>query len=88
MEGALGVYYNAANLLIGRTVYQKYAAVAEQEGADSDGFPTILWILVYQTHSEDGTHTIETAVWSNLAFWNWYFINQQRSGVSLLKSCT
>ncbi len=60
MEGALGVYYNAANLLIGRTVYQKYAAVAEQEGADSDGFPTILWILVYQTHSEDGTHTIET----------------------------
>lgn len=60
MESAAGIYYSAANLLLGKKMYLKYALISEREEKDPAYFPTMLWILVYQTHTDDGVPTIET----------------------------
>lgn len=60
IEDAAGVYYSAANLLLGKEMYLKYASIAQQQEDDPSYFPSTLWILVYQTHTEDGVNTVET----------------------------
>lgn len=60
MEGAAGVYYNMARLLLGRKMYLHYAAITEQELENPDHFPSMLWILVCFTRAEDGAPTVET----------------------------
>lgn len=60
MESAAGAYYHAANLLLGKTMYLKYASISEREEKDPAYFPSMLWILVYQTRADDGAPVIET----------------------------
>lgn len=60
VDGAAGVYYSMANLLLGKNVYLKYTAIAEQQRENPDFFPVLLWILVYAAHAEDKSPTIET----------------------------
>lgn len=60
MENAVGVYYSAAQLLLGKKMYLEYAAITEQEAKDPSYFPSMLWILVYQARTEDGVPTVET----------------------------
>lgn len=54
VEGAVGVYYSAANLLLGKQIYREHIAIAEQQDGNQDYFPVMLWGLVYQSTSDDG----------------------------------
>lgn len=60
MECAAGVYYSAAQLLLGKSMYLNYASISEREEKDPAYFPAMLWVLVYQTRADDGAPTIET----------------------------
>lgn len=60
IDGAAGVYYSAAHLLIGRTMYLKHTAIMEQQDGNPEYFPSILWVLVCPSRAEDGNPTIET----------------------------
>lgn len=60
IEGAAGVYYSNARLLLGKKMYLNYVAITEQEEKNPAYFPVMLWILVYQTRADDGTPAIET----------------------------
>lgn len=68
IEGAAGVYYSAANLLLGRQMYLRYAAISEQEETDPEYFPSMLWILVYQTVADDGAPAVETCGLAEFGF--------------------
>lgn len=68
IRGAAGVSYSAANLLLGKTMYLKYAAISEQEESDPAYFPSILWVLVYQTRADDGAAAIETCGLAQFGF--------------------
>lgn len=73
IRGALGTYYSAANLLLGKKMYLKHAAINEQEENNTAYFPSILWILVYQTHADDGASTVETCGLAQFGFWELQF---------------
>lgn len=60
VDGAIGVYYSLASLLIGKTVYLKHVAILEEQDGNPEYFPSILWILVFHSHTEDKSPTIET----------------------------
>lgn len=60
VDGAAGVYVPHAHLLLGKTMYLHYAEMTEQEAGEPDDFPSMLWVLVYQTRAEDGASTVET----------------------------
>lgn len=60
VDGAAGVYYSAAHLLLGKKMYLQYVEITEQAAGDPDYFPAMLWVLVYQTRTEDGVPTVET----------------------------
>lgn len=73
VEGAAGVYYSAANLLLGKSIYLHYAAIAAQQAQNPDYFPVILWVLVYQTQAEGGAPTVETCGLEQFGFWELQF---------------
>lgn len=75
VEGAAGVCYSAANLLLGKKMYLNHAAISEREEADPEYFPSVLWILVYQTCAEDGTPVIETCGLMQFGFLELQFYN-------------
>lgn len=60
MDGASGVYYSAAHLLIGKAAYLKHVAIMEQQNGDPEYFPSMLWVLVCASRADDGSPTIET----------------------------
>ena len=41
-------------------MYLHYATISAKEEKDPAYFSAVLWVLVYQTHADDGTPTIET----------------------------
>lgn len=61
VNGAVGVYYSAAGLLLGKKVYLKYVSITEQQSGNPDYFPAMLWILVAPSNTDDGAPVIETA---------------------------
>lgn len=60
IEGAAGVFYNKAYLLMGKKMYLKHVDIIRKEKGNPDYFPSILWVLVYPTRAEDGNPTVET----------------------------
>lgn len=68
MEGAAGAYYSGANLLLGKKIYLDHTAISEREEKNPEYFPSILWILVYQTCAEDGAPTVETCGLAQFGF--------------------
>lgn len=60
VDGAAGIYHAAAHLLLGKQMYLHYAELSEQAADDPEYFPAILWVLVYQTCTEEGVPTVET----------------------------
>lgn len=75
IEEAAGVYNQGANLLLGKNMYLYYASISEQEEKVPDYFPSMLWILVYQTRTEDGTPVIETCGLEQFGFPELQFYN-------------
>lgn len=75
IEGAAGVYLSAAKLLLGKLMYSKYALIAQQQENDADYFPSMLWILVYQTQTEDKVRTVETCGLEQFGFCELQFYN-------------
>lgn len=59
-EGAIGVYYSAAGLLLGKKMYMKYATINGEQSGNPDYFPAMLWILVAPSNNDDGAPVIET----------------------------
>lgn len=53
MEGAIGVYVSAAELLISRRVYLQHVDILEKNAEDPDYFPAPLWIAVRQGQKGD-----------------------------------
>lgn len=53
MEGAVGIYVSASELLISRRVYLQHVAVLEKNADDPDYFPAPLWIAVRQGQKGD-----------------------------------
>ena len=51
------------------------SAISEQEEKVPDYFPSMLWILVYQTRTEDGTPVIETCGLEQFGFPELQFYN-------------
>ena len=74
-EGAAGGYYSAANLLLGKNMYLNHAVISEREGHDPEYFPSVLWILAYQTRAEDGSPAIETCGLAQFGFLELQFYN-------------
>ena len=68
IKGASGVYYSAANLLLGKKMYLNYVAISEREENNTAYFPSMLWILVYQTRADDGASAIETCGLAQFGF--------------------
>lgn len=68
IEGAAGVFYNEAYLLMGKKMYLKHVDIIRKEKGNPDYFPSILWVLVYPTRAEDGNPTVET-----LGLWQFGF---------------
>lgn len=68
IQGAAGVYVPSSQLLLGKTMYLKYVSITEQEAGNPDYFPSLLWVLVYQTQAEDGTPTVETCGLAQFGF--------------------
>lgn len=68
VQGAVGVYYSAARLLLGKGMYARYAAITEKEARNPDYFPPTLWILPYQTCTETGAAVIETCGLTEFGF--------------------
>lgn len=60
VDGAAGVYYSAACLLLGKEMYLHHVSILEREEGNPDYFPAPLWILVYQTCTEENEPTVET----------------------------
>ena len=60
VDGAAGVYYSAAGLLLGRKMYLNYVAITRQQRGNAEYFPAMLWILVAPSQTEDGANVIET----------------------------
>lgn len=53
MEGAIGVYVSAAELLISRRVYLQHVGILEKNAEDSECFPIALWIAIRQGQKGD-----------------------------------
>lgn len=53
LEGAIGIYVSAAELLISRRVYLQHAAILEKNMEDPDYFPAPLWIAMRQGQKGD-----------------------------------
>ena len=53
MEGAVGVYVSAAELLISRRVYLQHVDIMEKNMGDPDYFPVSLWIAIRQGQKGD-----------------------------------
>ena len=53
MEGAIGVYVSAAELLISRRVYLQHVSILEKNTGDPDYFPASLWIAIRQGQKGD-----------------------------------
>ncbi len=53
MEGAIGVYVSAAELLISRRVYLQHVDILEKNMKDPDYFPASLWIAIRQGQKGD-----------------------------------
>ena len=68
IRGAAGIYYGAAHLLLGKSMYLKHAAISAQAENDPAYFPAMLWILVYPTRADDGASAIETCGLSQFGF--------------------
>lgn len=60
VDGAIGIYYSLASLLIGKTVYLKNVEIIEEQNEKTEYFPAILWVLVFCSYTEDGSLTVET----------------------------
>lgn len=82
IEGAAGVYYGAARLLLGKKMYLHYAAISEQEENDPAYFPAMLWISVYQTCAEDGEPAIETCGLAQFGFLELQFYKPEEEWAS------
>lgn len=53
MEGAIGVYVSAAELLISRRVFLQYGDILEKNAGDPEYFPAPLWIAIRQGQKGD-----------------------------------
>ena len=53
MEGAIGVYVSAAELLISRRVYLQHVSILEKNAGDPGYFPVPLWIAIRQGQKGD-----------------------------------
>ncbi len=53
MEGAVGAYVSAAELLISRRVYLQHVGILEKNMGDPDYFPIPLWIAIRQGQKGD-----------------------------------
>lgn len=53
MEGAIGVYVSAAELLISRRVYLQHVGILEKNEEDPECFPIPLWIAIRQGQKGD-----------------------------------
>lgn len=53
IEGAIGVYVSAAELLISRRVYLQHVDILEKNTEDPDYFPAPLWIAIRQGQKGD-----------------------------------
>ena len=60
LDGALGVYVNGAELLIGRRAYLTHAAVLARNADDPAYFPAPLWVGI--RHGQKGEHAL-TGTW-------------------------
>ncbi len=52
-EDAVGVFINAASLMISRQVYLRYAAILEENLNDPEYFPAPLWIGIVHAYSKE-----------------------------------
>lgn len=52
-EDAVGVFINAAGLMISRRVYLKYAAILEENLNEPEYFPSPLWVGIVQAYSNE-----------------------------------
>ncbi len=53
LEGAIGIYVSAAELLISRRVYVQHVGILEKNAGDPDYFPAPLWIAIRQGQKGD-----------------------------------
>lgn len=53
MEGSIGVYVSAAELLISRRVYLQHADILKNNSEDPNYFPAPLWIAIRQGQKGD-----------------------------------
>ncbi len=51
-------------------MYLNNVLMTEQEAGNLDYFPSILWILVCKTHTDDGVPTSETFGLEQFGFYN------------------
>lgn len=75
VAGAAGACCAAASLLLGKRMYLNYAAICEREEKDPEYFPSILWVLAYQTRADDGAPTVETCGLAQFGFMELQFYN-------------
>lgn len=68
IDGAAGACCGAASLLLGKRMYLNYAAIHAENEQDPAYFPSILWVLAYETRTDDGVPTVETCGLAQFGF--------------------